>query len=86
MKKQFAIRRDTSFNWNKHNPILSNREPAVESDTGIIKVGDGIAAWKDLPEITCRKFGMLLGNYTLVTNAYSSGPLTFSTETNTPRG
>lgn len=31
------------------NPLLAQREIAVESDTGKIKVGDGTHYWNDLP-------------------------------------
>ena len=31
------------------NPLLARREVAVESDTGKIKVGDGVTLWNDLP-------------------------------------
>lgn len=33
------------------NPLLAQREIAVESDTGKIKVGDGTHYWNDLPYV-----------------------------------
>jgi microcystin-dependent protein len=33
------------------NPVLLNRELAVETDTGRAKIGDGVTAWNSLPYI-----------------------------------
>ena len=43
------IRNDTAANWSSINPILSLGELAVEIDTNLMKVGDGIHAWNALP-------------------------------------
>lgn len=39
-------RSDSSTNWNSNNPILGIGEIAYETDTGMIKIGDGITAYK----------------------------------------
>lgn len=46
---RIQIRRDTAANWTAANPVLAAGEPAVESDTGKTKVGDGIRNWAALP-------------------------------------
>jgi hypothetical protein len=49
MATHIQLRRGLSADWIAANPILPDGEPAVESDTHKIKVGDGITAWIDLP-------------------------------------
>lgn len=46
---RFKIRRDTAANWTAANPILLEAEPALETDTLLVKYGDGVTAWNDLP-------------------------------------
>lgn len=46
---RIQIRRDTAANWTAANPVLAAGEPAVESDTGSRKTGDGIRNWSALP-------------------------------------
>ena len=38
---RIQVRRDTSANWTKNNPVLASGEPAYETDTGKFKIGDG---------------------------------------------
>ena len=45
------LRRDTSNNWTKYNPILMDGEPGIEScKDGYIrlKIGDGVTDWNHL--------------------------------------
>lgn len=46
---RIQIRRDTAANWTAANPVLAAGEPAVETDTGKVKVGDGTRNWSTLP-------------------------------------
>jgi len=46
---RIQIRRDTAANWTAANPVLAAGEPAVETDTGKMKIGDGIRNWSTLP-------------------------------------
>lgn len=39
---------DTATNWNTKNPILELGEEGYESDTGKMKIGDGISNWISL--------------------------------------
>ena len=43
------IRHDDSAGWAAEDPILSLAEEGIDSDTGVIKVGDGVTAWSALP-------------------------------------
>lgn len=42
------LRRDTASAWALANPVLSAGEPGLETNTGLIKYGDGVTAWNDL--------------------------------------
>ena len=45
------IRSDSSSNWFARNELLSRGEIVSESDTGRIKVGDGVLSWQNLPYV-----------------------------------
>lgn len=49
MAVKIQLRGDTKANWNAVNPILSEREMVIESDTNRQKVGNGIDRYNDLP-------------------------------------
>jgi hypothetical protein len=38
-------RRGTAAQWTAANPVLANGEPGYETDTGLLKYGDGVTAW-----------------------------------------
>lgn len=42
------VRRDTAANWISANPVLAAGEWARETDTGKLKIGDGITPWTGL--------------------------------------
>lgn len=46
------LRRDTAANWSSKNPILASGEIALETDTKIVKIGDGTTAWNSLANIS----------------------------------
>lgn len=48
MVYRFLQRRDTASEWASKNPILGPAEFGIETDTDIIKIGDGVTAWIDL--------------------------------------
>ena len=48
MANRIQIRRDTAANWTRVNPILSDGEPGLETDTNKVKYGDGTTAWASL--------------------------------------
>lgn len=45
---QIKLRRDTSSNFTTANPILGSGEPAYETDTKKLKIGDGTTAYTQL--------------------------------------
>ena len=48
-KVLIRVRHDDSTQWAQVNPVLAYGELGAESDTGVIKVGDGVTPWSDLP-------------------------------------
>lgn len=49
LKTRIILRNDTANSWVLNNPILAAGEFGVENDTGLFKVGNGLAAWNNLP-------------------------------------
>lgn len=49
MAYQIQLRRDTAANWTAVDPVLAIGEPAIEIDTGQVKVGNGTDSWSALP-------------------------------------
>ena len=49
MSQKIQLRRDTAANWASNNPILSDGEIGIETDTNQFKVGNGVAAWNARP-------------------------------------
>jgi hypothetical protein len=43
------LRGGTAAAWTAKNPILAYKEPAVETDTNKLKMGDGVTDWNTLP-------------------------------------
>lgn len=48
VKVQITLREDSSNVWEKLNPILKKAEFGYESNTGKLKIGDGVTAWNSL--------------------------------------
>lgn len=44
----FKLRRGTAAHWAAVNPVLKSGEPGVESDTGKLKIGNGLTPWLSL--------------------------------------
>lgn len=49
VKVTMKIRNDTANNWLTANPILGMGEYGLETDTHLLKIGDGTTAWANLP-------------------------------------
>ncbi|GAA3399426.1 hyaluronate lyase N-terminal domain-containing protein [Pseudarthrobacter polychromogenes] len=49
MAQRIQLRRGTAEEWAGANPVLGLGEPGVESDTGKMKLGDGVTAWNGRP-------------------------------------
>ena len=48
MATKIQVRRDTAANWAAVNPVLAAGEPGLETDTSVVKYGDGISTWANL--------------------------------------
>lgn len=48
IKVQITLREDSYTAWEKSNPVLEKAELGYESDTGRLKIGDGVTAWNSL--------------------------------------
>lgn len=46
---EVKIRRGTSAAWSSTNPVLSDGEPGWDTDTKLLKFGDGTTNWNSLP-------------------------------------
>jgi hypothetical protein len=49
MTNKIQLRRDTTENWTRINPILDDGEPGLDISANRIKYGDGTTVWQDLP-------------------------------------
>lgn len=49
MASRLQLRGGTLAQWATANPILADREPGYEKDTGRLKIGDGSTVWNSLP-------------------------------------
>lgn len=49
MADRIQLRGDTAAAWTLANPVLAQRELAIETDTLKTKIGDGVTAWNSLP-------------------------------------
>ena len=48
MAVQIQLRNDTAANWTSADPTLAAGEIGVETDTSLLKIGDGVTAWTSL--------------------------------------
>ena len=48
MSFRIQLRRDTASNWTVNNPILLQGEQGYETNTGKMKIGDGVTPWNSL--------------------------------------
>ena len=49
VKVTLQIRHDSANDWLTRNPVLAQGEYGLETDTFLIKVGDGVRDWEHLP-------------------------------------
>lgn len=55
--------RGTAAAWTSNDPVLFVGEPGYETDTGLMKIGDGVTAWSSLPYIGDGGSGVSDGDY-----------------------
>lgn len=51
LNTKLILRNDTAENWNTSNPVLLAGEAGVETDTRLMKIGDGSTVWQNLSYI-----------------------------------
>lgn len=51
MTGRMTQRIDTANNWKTYNPVLLAGEIGIESDTKLVKIGDGTSNWNSLSYI-----------------------------------
>lgn len=51
LNTRFQLKRGLAEAWNRNNPVLAAGEPGWTLDTHILKIGDGVTAWKDLEPV-----------------------------------
>jgi hypothetical protein len=72
VQSQFQIRRGTASQWTSANPTLASGELGLETDTLLVKVGNGATAWNSLAYINQYALPIMASNpqtgttYTLV--------------------
>lgn len=49
VRATMQVRHDTASNWTTRNPVLGEGEYGLETNTFLIKIGDGIRTWSNLP-------------------------------------
>lgn len=65
VKAIIQFRRGTDSEWVEKNPLLREGEPALSIDLDMIKVGDGIHHWLDLPYLSGGEAADYLALYNL---------------------
>lgn len=65
MTETIKIRRGSSSTAYADNPVLSDGEPGLETDTGRFAIGDGTRDWESVPTMFTRAVRIESGNDTL---------------------
>lgn len=55
---KIRLRRASTAEWERINPILADGEPGYERGANKLKVGDGVTPWKQLGYLTPPKLSM----------------------------
>ena len=53
---KITLKKGTAAEWTEANPVLAVGEPAFETDTGILKIGDGVTAYNSLDYVGTESF------------------------------
>jgi hypothetical protein len=72
---QIQFRRDLSENWTAKDPVLASGEPGFETDTGKLKIGDGVSSWSQLQEFSGGSGSGSVLNFRGTVNSEESLPL-----------
>lgn len=72
VRQIIKLRRDTLTAFAAANPVLASGEPGYETDTGKMKIGDGVTAWNSLDYFVSSSGGSG-GNSTITITAGTGG-------------
>jgi hypothetical protein len=73
---QIQMRRDSAADWTTANPTLAAGEWGFETDTGLMKLGNGSDAWADLAYFAVQSVNGLVGAVTDVVLSTATATLT----------
>lgn len=69
------LRKGTSSEWANINPVLASGEPGYDSTNNILKVGDGVNSYSNLPVLFSGVY-QPTGNYTTIGHSHTSSDIT----------
>ena len=52
VKARLILRNDSTSNFQEKNPVLLQAEPAYDNEAKLLKIGDGVTPWNELPGIS----------------------------------
>jgi hypothetical protein len=70
---QIQLRSDTSANWASVNPVLAAGEIGFETNTRLMKAGDGTTAWATLPYVPADTANKVSGKRIIVQTTTPTG-------------
>jgi hypothetical protein len=68
------LRRDTAANWTSVNPVLAAGELGFETDTRLIKAGDGSTVWTSLAYVPSETANKISGKRVFVQTTTPTAP------------
>ena len=60
IKTTFKLRRGSWAEWQEKNPILQLGEPGFAYDTFVLRIGNGVLPWNELPDISNNEINTFL--------------------------
>lgn len=82
LNSRIIIRNDTAANWSNANPVLLKGELGIETDTGVVKYGDGVATWDNALTINASSVVVKAVAPTASDSDYKLGTLWLDTTSN----
>lgn len=62
IKGTLKLRNGSSSEWDSKNPILAEGEAGYDTTKKILKIGDGTAAWNDIPDMVSASLKKVTGS------------------------
>ena len=72
IQARLIVKNDSSENWSERNPVLLAGEPGYSSDKKILKFGDGVTNWNELPSISVENLTIPIATEEIVGGVLSS--------------